>query len=125
MIPENVANLTAIYAATLSTFLFLREIWKMQPKFDISHFFTGNPEEDDVITIYNKSNRTVFIKQFSIVKNGKDVDLGNEADFYIIRIQPHDIYSIKISQYYKFSIKGEVYLALNLIGKKKPVKIRI
>lgn len=122
---ENIANYIAGYAALLSTFLGVREIWKLRPRFAISTYFIGDPNQDDVITIYNKSTKPVVINYYCIEKNGKKLDLGGEEDFYLIIIEPHKYYNIRINGYSKFKWTGSITLYLYLIDKKKPIKLRI
>ncbi|WP_347216505.1 hypothetical protein [Chryseobacterium sp.] len=71
------------------------EIWKLYPRFDFTYFLIGDPNQGDIVTIYNKSNKSVVIKYFSIEKNNKNISLGNEADFNIIAIKSHDYFNIR------------------------------
>ncbi|WP_123966558.1 hypothetical protein [Chryseobacterium phosphatilyticum] len=123
--PEITANLIAGYAALLSTFLGFREIWKLRPRFSTSCYSIGDPEQEDVITLYNKSNKPVVINYFSIEKNGKEIELRNPADFFIITIKPQEVYNIRIEGAYKFQWKGEIFLKLHLMGRKKPKRIKL
>ena len=122
---EAASVLIAAYAAVISTFLGIREIWKSRPKFDVSSFSTGEHGQDDRITIYNDSHNNVIIKSYSIIKDGKNIFLGNEADFYLISIRPQEAYSIHIDEQYKFRWDGEIYIQFHIMGRRRSVRKKI
>lgn len=84
----------AIYGAVVSTILAGREYLNSRPRFELSSCNFGHPEYDDVITIYNNSNRNVVINSLSINKGGKNISLGNESDYYLINIKPQEAHNI-------------------------------
>ncbi|MGG7550865.1 hypothetical protein ACQ7CX_09635 [Chryseobacterium arthrosphaerae] len=125
MLPENFANAISIYAALVSTFLGGREIWKERIRIATSCYSIGDPDQEDIITIYNKSSKPIIINYFSIEKNGKEIELRNPADFFIITIKPQEVYSITIDGSYKFQWNGKIFLKLQLMGKKKSKRIKL
>lgn len=95
----SVGDIIAAYAALVSTILGIREILKSKMKFDVSYHENSEPGADDIITIYNGSSKSVTISSCELFRSKyglfygfkhKPVSLGNEADFILFTILPHE-----------------------------------
>jgi hypothetical protein len=118
----------------LSVYLGIREILKNRPRFYTTFFFTGNPEENDAVVIYNGSAKTVVISHYNLFQgmslddpSAKDIDLGNAGEFLLMSIAPDSIFKIHIPDQYKFRIKqnNKLYLSIEVMGHKKPFKLKV
>lgn len=123
----NLELILGFIGTVVSLTLAFWEFYKFRIRFYISCFWTGNPEDDDVIVVYNDSNRSVVINHFDIFytrsnKERKEIDLGRDGEFSLLSIAPGAAHKIQISNQYKFNITSDkkIYLSLYVMGIKKP-----
>ncbi|WP_367209925.1 hypothetical protein [Sphingobacterium sp. R2] len=127
-------TIAAFYSAILSTLLAINTWWKSRIAFDTTYFFTGEPNSDDVVVLYNKSSKHITITYFEFLKgtskndpNMKPHYMGIEGSFKVFSIAPNQSLEIKISDQYKFGnlTNTKIFLELNIMGKKKGKIIEI
>lgn len=123
-----------VIGTVLSLALAVWEFCKSRIRFYTSCFWTGNPHDNDVIAVYNGSNRSVVISSFDIFwansktdKNRTNIDLGRDGEFSLLSIAPGTAHKIQISDPYKFNINGDkkLYLSLHVMGERKPYVLNI
>lgn len=82
--------------------------------------------------IYIGSSKSVTISSYELFRSKyglfygfkhKPVSLGNEADFILFTILPHEAKKIHITEQYKFTLRGKekLYVKFSCMGKKKPI----
>lgn len=125
-------NHAAWWGAGISTVLLFKEIYswkKYLPDYDILFFITGEPGADDRIIIHNKSNRITNIIGVQLYtassrtsNDRKNKDIGQNGEYRLITVQPHQNYVINLSDQDKFRVKNgqKLYIEIYHIGKKTP-----